>query len=168
MSSDGDNKPWYKQLWPWLIITPPLAAVLGGIATIVIAVKNQDSLVIEKTRKLGKVVTTATQLHENATQMQIIAHLFIQPKTGTVAVELEGDQQSSQLLLQIAHPTLEEEDRHCSMIQEQDKIFRCQIEPLTAKRWKLRLASDETNWALSGHYNGQDARVILSASSQSQ
>jgi hypothetical protein len=30
-------KPWYKQLWPWLIMLPPFAAVVGGIVTLILA-----------------------------------------------------------------------------------------------------------------------------------
>ena len=34
---DETSKPWYKQLWPWLIMLPPLAAVIGGVVTLILA-----------------------------------------------------------------------------------------------------------------------------------
>jgi hypothetical protein len=40
--------PWYRQLWPWLLMAPPIAAVLGGIATVVLAVVSFDGLVADK------------------------------------------------------------------------------------------------------------------------
>ena len=30
-------KPWHKQLWPWLIMLPPFAAVVGGVITLILA-----------------------------------------------------------------------------------------------------------------------------------
>jgi hypothetical protein len=38
-------KPWYRQLWPWLLIIPPLGAVIGGGITLYLAVTRPDALV---------------------------------------------------------------------------------------------------------------------------
>ena len=38
-------RPWYRQLWPWLLIVPPAAAVIGGSLTLYLAVTRPDTLV---------------------------------------------------------------------------------------------------------------------------
>jgi len=38
-------RPWYRQLWPWLLIIPPLGAVIGGLLTLYLAVSRPDELV---------------------------------------------------------------------------------------------------------------------------
>ena len=38
-------RPWYRQLWPWLLIVPPAAAVIGGCLTLYLAVTRPDTLV---------------------------------------------------------------------------------------------------------------------------
>ena len=38
-------KAWYRQLWPWLLIVPPAAAVVGGGITLYLAVTRPDTLV---------------------------------------------------------------------------------------------------------------------------
>jgi uncharacterized protein len=38
-------RPWYRQLWPWLLILPPAAAVVGGALTYYLAVTRPDALV---------------------------------------------------------------------------------------------------------------------------
>ena len=38
-------RPWYRQLWPWLLIVPPAAAVIGGSITLYLAVTRPDALV---------------------------------------------------------------------------------------------------------------------------
>lgn len=40
-----DAAPWYRQLWPWLLIAPPLASVIGGVALLWIAIASNDGLV---------------------------------------------------------------------------------------------------------------------------
>jgi hypothetical protein len=37
--------PWYRQAWPWLVMAPPLAAVVGGIALLWVAIATSDGLV---------------------------------------------------------------------------------------------------------------------------
>jgi len=38
-------RPWYRQLWPWLLILPPTAAVLGGLFTLYLALSRPDALI---------------------------------------------------------------------------------------------------------------------------
>lgn len=38
MSDLHTNKPWFKQLWPWLLISGPAVAAIGCIITIYLAV----------------------------------------------------------------------------------------------------------------------------------
>ena len=39
------SKPWYRHLWPWLLIVPPAGAVIGGGITVYLAVTRPDTLV---------------------------------------------------------------------------------------------------------------------------
>ncbi len=38
MSQHEKNKPWFKQLWPWLLISGPVVAAIGCVITIYLAV----------------------------------------------------------------------------------------------------------------------------------
>jgi hypothetical protein len=43
--SSTTPRPWYRQLWPWLLIVPPAASVIGGAMTLYLAVSRPDVLV---------------------------------------------------------------------------------------------------------------------------
>jgi len=43
--TDLSPKPWYRHVWPWLLIVPPAAAVIGGSVTLYLAVTRPDTLV---------------------------------------------------------------------------------------------------------------------------
>jgi hypothetical protein len=43
--TDLSPKPWYRHVWPWLLIVPPAAAVIGGSITLYLAVTRPDTLV---------------------------------------------------------------------------------------------------------------------------
>jgi hypothetical protein len=38
MTEQRNSTPWWKQLWPWLLISGPAAAIIGCIITIWLAV----------------------------------------------------------------------------------------------------------------------------------
>jgi len=38
MTEEQTNKPWWKQLWPWLLISGPAVAMIGCAITIWLAV----------------------------------------------------------------------------------------------------------------------------------
>ena len=55
--------PWYRQFWPWFLIALPLTAVIGGLVTIVIAVRTSDTLVTAVPLSTG---STPTRLESDA------------------------------------------------------------------------------------------------------
>jgi hypothetical protein len=41
----SETRPWYRQLWPWLLMLPPALAVVGGGITLYLAVTRPDVLI---------------------------------------------------------------------------------------------------------------------------
>lgn len=39
------STPWYRQLWPWLLIAPPVVSIIGGFAILWVAISSNDGLV---------------------------------------------------------------------------------------------------------------------------
>ena len=70
MSKNVENetqiKPWYKQFWPWFVISLPASAVVAGIITVFIAFDNADSLVVDDYYKAGLAINDQVQLQKNA------------------------------------------------------------------------------------------------------
>jgi hypothetical protein len=54
MTAEVTNKPWWKQLWPWLIISGPAIAVLACAVTIWLALtKDADQVIHDGVIKQG-------------------------------------------------------------------------------------------------------------------
>jgi hypothetical protein len=51
--SDVPTRLWYRQLWPWLLIVPPAAAIIGGAITLYLAVTRPDAPIREDCRRDG-------------------------------------------------------------------------------------------------------------------
>jgi len=60
--SDIKVKPWWKQLWPWLIISGPAIGAIGSAITIYLALtKDVDQVVREGVVKQGFKVEQVTK-----------------------------------------------------------------------------------------------------------
>ncbi len=45
--------PWYRQIWPWLILLPPAFAVIGGFTTLYLVLRHPDPEVCGDYRRDG-------------------------------------------------------------------------------------------------------------------
>jgi hypothetical protein len=48
MSEHETNKPWFKQLWPWLLISGPAVAAIGCVITIYLAVNLYSDMPVRE------------------------------------------------------------------------------------------------------------------------
>ena len=46
-------KPWYREPWPWILMSGPAVVVVAALATAVIAVRTADGLVAEDYYRRG-------------------------------------------------------------------------------------------------------------------
>lgn len=69
------NLPWYKQGWPWVIISIPLSAVLFGVVMITVASQNPDDLVADDYYKEGMAINERLARDHKATELGIEGEL---------------------------------------------------------------------------------------------
>ncbi|MFT7461400.1 MAG: hypothetical protein ACI909_004101 [Planctomycetota bacterium] len=70
-----ENKPWYREPYVWLLISFPLAAVLGGIVTIILAIQSDDGLVLDDYYKQGMEINRTIEKDKIALFHEIHASL---------------------------------------------------------------------------------------------
>jgi hypothetical protein len=67
--------PWYRQRWPWLLMVPPLAAVIGGMITIVLAVRSNDGVVAADYYKRGLAINAELSRSRRAAELGLTAEV---------------------------------------------------------------------------------------------
>jgi len=108
--------PWYRQRWPWLLMAPPLAAVVGGIATIVLAVKSDDGMVAADYYKRGLAINAELSRSERAAELGLVAEVKASGEASGdgVWVRLTGRQAlpaEAALRIRLVHPGRSGADR---------------------------------------------------------
>ncbi len=108
--------PWYRQRWPWLLIAPPAIAVVGGIATITLAVRSNDGVVAEDYYKQGMAINQELARKERAAALGVEATVLSRGVGAgeTVVVRLTAAQPlppEASLTVRLVHPGRSGADR---------------------------------------------------------
>jgi hypothetical protein len=144
-----DNTPWYKQQWPWLLIALPASAVLGGIATIIIAVNSPNSLVADDYYKQGLAINQLSHRLRAATALGVQG--LLRAHGDRLLLELQSDEALAlpdSLRLEFAHATRAELDQSIELTRIDNRLYQAPYPPLPPGSWYIRLRSDALNWEL--------------------
>lgn len=144
------EKPWYRQFWPWFIMALPATAVVAGISTVVIAVKNQDSLVRDDWYKEGRAINQNMARDEAAGRLGVFADVRVDTLTGEITVSLKSKDSThtspTQLQLVLSHPTQAEADQHLVLLRGSDGNYRGHLQSALQGRFDIEVG--DTEWRL--------------------
>ncbi|MCU7960798.1 MAG: FixH family protein [gamma proteobacterium symbiont of Bathyaustriella thionipta] len=151
-----DTEPWYRQFWPWFLIFFPAAAVVAGIATLIIAIKTDDGLVTDNYYKKGLAINKDIHLQQKAETLGIAATL---DKTDNehlrVHLTLNGNQsRPGHLSVILTHPTLGEQDRQLTLLPLPDSSdYIALIGEHIAANWHVHIYPPDHQWTIqTRHY----------------
>ena len=137
--------PWYKEPWPWIVMAPPAAAVLAGIATIWIAVASADGLVAEDYYKQGLALNKVIAREARAQALGITAGMQIE---GThLRVRLEGARPEALFVL-LAHRTRAGYDQRLRLAPSGEDYVG-ELAPLAPGGWRAYIEDPKGEWRIA-------------------
>ena len=147
-----DNRPWYRNRWPWILMAGPAVVVVAGIVTAWIAATTSDGLVADDYYKRGLAINQVIERGERAARLGVSAVVDVAPD-GRVVVTLGGDGADPQarppvIRLWLAHPTRAGEDRAATLVRAGEGRYEGRVPPLPAGRWRVIVETDA--WRLPG------------------
>lgn len=144
------SKPWYREPWPWFLISLPATAVIAGLTTVWIAATSADGLVVGDYYKAGLAINQTLARDEAARALALTATL--RREDGALALTLAGRLQAwpDQLSLTLAHPTRQGQDQALVLSHAGGGRYRTPLPALPAGKWHAQLADSASVWRLSG------------------
>ncbi len=144
-------QPWYKQFWPWFLITFPATAVIAGIATVMLAVKSNDGLVNDDYYKAGLAINKTLDRSQRARELAIRADITYLPATQGISMTVQGKLQPlpPRLQLQLAHATRANQDQAVTLLLAPDKkSYTARLGDIRAGHWILILQPEDQSWRI--------------------
>jgi uncharacterized protein len=151
----GDTEPWYKQFWPWFIFGLPAIVVVAALATVYIANRHADDLVVDDYYKNGLAINRQLEKIQLARQQGITAVLSIDE--GEVTVTTTGPVDSSQLRLLLSHPLEADRDFTVLVPRIAQGSYRTVLPQAIAPHWHWTLELPQAGgWRLDGSVQAAD------------
>ena len=116
--------PWYKHLWPWIIIAILACSVTLTLSMVTIAVNNPDNLVNDNYYEAGKGINRSLDRELLAQTLQLRAKVHLDELTGEVELHLTGNSNPNTLELNLISPTQPEKDRRITLTRSDSEPSR--------------------------------------------
>jgi hypothetical protein len=158
-----DTRPWYGQLWPWLLMLGPFLVVLAGGYTSWLAYTRQDALVVGDYYKQGKAINQDLRRDRVAARMGLSLRLSHDPAGGRIAGRVAGERTpppQSVMTLRLAHSTQPEKDVTLTITPDETGAFSAPLPMLERARWQVLLEDEARSWRLAGVWQWPQQRGI--------
>ncbi len=158
-------QPWYREPWPWIIMSGPAVVVVAGIVTPWIAFSGADGLVADDYYKRGLAINRTLERIDAAVALGLQAELS-RSAAGDVAVRLRQSRADAPPLpasirLRIVHPTRASEDRTVELTATDAGVYTGRLEVPGRTQWHVLL--ETAQWRLEGVWPASGAPVTLDA-----
>jgi len=162
-SSPAIENPWYREPWPWILMSGPAAVLIAGAATTWIAFSTSDGLVAQDYYKQGLAVNRVLEHEANAERLGVRARVGFAVDRHRISVDLAGAQ-PAELRVRLAHATRSGHDLALRLVRVSAGRYEAAVPgEMPAGHWSVRIEQPDGDWRLSGDWSGRDDTFTLGA-----
>jgi uncharacterized protein len=159
--SSSPVRPWYREPWPWFLMSLPAIAIVGGVATLAIALATDDGLVADDYYKQGLAVNQVLRREARARELGLSASASL--AGAEVRVTLRGATEALPgLRLRLVHPTRAGRDQVVAL-RPAEGVYQGRMTSANGEPRLLVLEDAAATWRITGSWNGRDGAAELRA-----
>ncbi len=153
MKTNALPPPWYRELWPWLLMSGPAVVVIAGFITLYLAASGQDGLVVDDYYKQGKTINQSLHRDAVARQMGVTATVRFDQINDRVVVDLRRSDKlvlPTSLTISLVHATRSGHDKVIKLMPAANdpEGFAGRLPPLGIGKWNVLLEDPQKQWRL--------------------
>lgn len=137
------SSAWYRNRWPWLLISGPAAVLVAGAITLWIAFASADGLVAEDYYKQGMAINKVLAREERARVLGISTEVRL--SSSTISVELKGAAPEA-IFVHLAHATRAGNDERLRLVPLRPGFYEAELPPLPPGRWRIVIEDPRATW----------------------
>ena len=146
-----ENKVWYKQFWPWLLISIPLFSMLKAGHTVYIMNKQSPDLVVDDYYAEGKAINMNLAKYREAASRNLAGGVIIAGNKVIVNMQVNpllGDQ----LLLNFTHNIFADKDFKVVAERSGESMFVAELPAVLDGKWNLVVSDQQEQWKLRASF----------------
>lgn len=149
MQQSTPAKPWYKELWFWLLISPMLTLLVSVPIMLTTAFKGADDRVLDNYYKEGRMINHRFEEQKLAVLLNLHGEVAVDQKTRELWVSFKSPINVPQITLAFSHPAKKELDWTVDLTLTGPERYRAAL-PQVSGRWYLLLTGQhqEQTWRI--------------------
>ncbi|CAM3808100.1 FixH family protein [Rheinheimera salexigens] len=155
-----DIKPWYKQLWPWLLIAVPVFTALKAAHTVMLMQGNIPDMVVDDYYKEGQAINQRLALYREAELRNLDAKVLIAGNQIIIRFA-QNDTLGEHMLLDFYHPTIANKDFNLTAERSGKLLYIATLPHSLQGNWRIAVTDNSKAWKLR-------ANLVLPASQEIQ
>ena len=140
------NRPWFREPWPWLLMSGPAAVLVAGAVTTWIAFASADGLVADDYYKQGLSINKRLAREEAARARGISAAVSMEKEV--LRVSLSGAAPEA-LFVHLAHATRAGYDQRLRLVPDGAGVYEAALPALAAGRWRIVIEDPRGSWRIT-------------------
>lgn len=166
MVQDSLIVPWYKQRWPWLLMSGPALVIVAGAVTVWLAVVSNDGLVVDDYYKQGLAVNQRLHRDQQASDLGMAADLMRSGVNVRLLLTAGGKtEMPAEVAIKISHPTRAGQDQLLRLQKEAPGFYSGKMTSGISGRWLVTIEDPAAKWRLHGEWHA-DSDELLHLSAQ--
>lgn len=145
-TAHATTNPWYRERWPWILMSGPAIVLVAGAITTWIAFDSADGLVADDYYRKGLAINKVIAREEKARSLGLAAE--IDARDGRLRVRLTGDAPEA-IFAHLAHATRSGYDARLRLARGADGTYEAALPALPPGRWRLALEDPRGAWRIA-------------------
>ncbi len=135
--------PWYRERWPWILMSGPAIVLVAGAITTWIAFVSADGLVAEDYYRKGLGINKVLAREETARRLGIDAVVRFSPKK--IEIGLTGEHPAV-IFAHLVHATRAGHDQRLRLERTPAGGYAADLAPLPPGRWRIAIEDARGEW----------------------
>lgn len=156
-----DNKKWYKQFWPWFLITIPVCSMILSFNMLRFAFDGQDAMVVDDYYKQGKAINISLEKIQAAKALNIETQLIVNEQDISLRFIHGAPETGAALRLAFYHVTQAPKDQTVDLFRDAQGIYRGSTERDLTGKWQVALTPHDKEWKVQQTLSFPNADPII-------
>lgn len=141
-------KPWYREPWPWFLMSGPLIVIIAALVSAWVAVRSSDGLVTEDYYRQGLVAGETLARSRRATELGVVAGMRLTDEQISIRLRMRAPPPAA-LRVTLSHPTRAGIDQK-SLLRQTGDAYVGKLNLPASGHWLLLVEDDAGTWRVMG------------------
>lgn len=144
------QNPWYREPWPWLLMSGPFIVIVAALFTAWLAVTSSDGLVADDYYKKGLAAGETLAKSQQAEKLGITAGIMLTRESMQIRLNaIQTFEPPPALRVTLSHPTRAGMDQHL-LLKRSGDLYRGEMLLPASGHWLVLVEDEAKLWRIMG------------------